>query len=148
MHVGCAAVLLHWLATADACLALASLAAGVQGTRIPAQQLLQQQYIRHLSSSGHHSTALETDCLPVAADSSSAGAPEGPSTLSDAAALLQDDCNWLPEMTQQQQQQQEGPGALQLPLPTRALLDALRQHLRETLAHPGKVRSITFLQNC
>jgi hypothetical protein len=61
----------------------------------------------------------------------------------DGAALLQDDCNWLPEMTQQQQ---EGPGALQLPLPTRALLDALRQHLQETLAHPGKVRSITFSQ--
>lgn len=40
---------------------------------------------------------------------------------------------------QQQQQQQDTPGALELPLPTQALLEALQQHLQETLAYPGKV---------
>jgi hypothetical protein len=123
---------------ADGCLALAAHVAGVQGTRLPPQQLLQQQYISHLSSTGHHSTALNSGCLPVAADpkiTTAAAAPEGPSTPVDGAALLRDDCNWLPQMTQQQ----EETGSLQLPLPTRALLDALRQHLQETLAHPGKV---------
>ncbi|WIA20981.1 hypothetical protein OEZ85_005318 [Tetradesmus obliquus] len=114
-------------------------AAGVQGTHLPSQQLLQSQYIDHLSSAGHHTAALPaSNCkgsATAAAAAAAAAGGGGPATPQDAAELLQDSCNWLPV---QQQQQQDMLGALELPLPTQALLEALQQHLQETLAYPGK----------
>uniref|UniRef100_A0A383W8C6 Sulfotransferase n=1 Tax=Tetradesmus obliquus TaxID=3088 RepID=A0A383W8C6_TETOB len=111
-------------------------AAGVQGTHLPSQQLLQSQYIDHLSSAGHHTAALPASNCKGSATAAAAAAAGGggPATPQDAAELLQDSCNWLPV----QQQQQDTPGALELPLPTQALLEALQQHLQETLAYPGK----------
>jgi hypothetical protein len=128
-------------AVASFCHSTTSHVAGVQGIHMPPQQLLQSQYIAHLSSAGHLTAGLPaSNCKSTAA-----AAAVGPGTPTDVAALLQDSCNWLPA---QQQEGEQQPGAVELPLPTRALLEALQQHLQETLAHPGKVRGLRKARQC
>lgn len=95
---------------------------GVQGTAVPSDWLLEKHYTSHLSSSTH------TPALSSSHKCNSAAAAGHNGTVSGTALLL-DSCNWLPPM--------EGwPGVVELPIPTRALVDALREHLESHLAHP------------
>jgi len=104
--------------------------AGVQGVQLPPQELLQQQYIQHL----HIGTAYRGHCLHQVAVNIS--------TATAGAALLEEPCNWLPP-----KQFGHSAGALEegapagdatmLPLPTRALLSVLHDHLTASLAQPS-----------
>lgn len=104
--------------------------AGVQGVQLPPQELLQQQYIQQL----HTGTGYRGHCLhQVAVNISTATAEAG---------LLEEPCNWLPpnHFGQSAGAQEEGipaGDAITLPLPTRALLSVLHDHLSASLAQPS-----------
>lgn len=101
--------------------------AGVQGTRLPSDELLQQQFVTHL----HAARAPSSFC-------GSAG-----SNASAGSALLTEACIWLPPKPQPGSAGAVGGSsaaaadASLLPLPTRALLEVLHDWLATHLARPG-----------
>jgi hypothetical protein len=122
------------------CHCLAAALTGVQGTRLPSDGLLQQQYQAHLQAPTPRSFCGH------AADSVSLAAAASNSTAMSRAALLQDPCNWLPpkphtgtsgvlKAVAGEPLSEQGDSSM-LPLPTQALLSALHDHLIASLAHP------------
>lgn len=124
----------------SSCVIVVLLQTGVQGTRLPSDGLLQQQYLAHLQAATPHSFCGH------AADSVSLAAAASNSTVMSRAALLQDPCNWLPPKPRTGTSgvlkavagdpfSEQGDSPM-LPLPTQALMSALHDHLIASLAHP------------
>lgn len=110
-------------------------AAGVPNIHLPSQAALQQHYIKHLYQDLTDNTA-GSSCQHAATQ---AAADHNASV--DGAALLQQSCNWLPAAAAAAESGQITEGAhSSLPLPIRALLAALVDHLKQHLAQP-KVRT-------
>lgn len=99
---------------------------GVQGTTIPSDWLLEQLYTSHLSNGTEMPPAMASRLS--SRECNSAATPVHDGTMNGTALLL-DSCHWLPAL--------EGvPGVDGLSIPTRALANALREHLQSHLAHP------------
>lgn len=105
-------------------------AAGVIGIHEPTAAALQQQYIQHLYQDISSSSSLSS-C-------SKGNLQQQPA---DGAALLRDSCNWVPSAAAAATVSGGSSGASSdildsLPLPTRALLGAIVDHLQQHFARP------------